>query len=108
MIKLDNIRRNKRSAITVIIAGIALGLFYPIMGDSFDDPIAFLNGFLIGLLGACFIVFFELHLFYFPKKKMHFLFSLSTKVIIYTFTVILLIVGIYALRILAVVFITSP
>jgi adenylate cyclase len=89
---LTNIIKQKRSAITILISSMALGLAYPLVADSGEDWVARVNGFLVGLFGGLAIVIFELYLFYFPKRIQSFIFTLSAKVITYTLTFVLLIV----------------
>ena len=77
-------RRDLRAALTLILVCTLLGVLYPVLAREFDDPIAFLNGFLIGFIGGIFISFFELHRYKPGKRKMRFFHKLITKSLTYT------------------------
>ena len=77
-------RRDLKEALTLIFVCTLLGLLYPVLAREFNDPIAFLNGFLIGFIGGIFISFFELSRYQPGKRKMRFFQMLMTKSLTYT------------------------
>jgi adenylate cyclase len=83
---------HQRSALIILMASMLLGIVYPLMADSTEDWVAQLNGFIIGTAGGLLIIFYELHLFFFPKKMHRFTAILATKVTLYTLSFILIII----------------
>ena len=77
-------KRKLNHASKIILAGVIIGLFYPVFADGFTEVIPFVNGFLVGLIGGTFIAFLELQVFdYRRKKRRPFLVTLAQKIILY-------------------------
>src|SRR5688572_18286650 len=87
-----NIMQRKRSALTILIPAIVLGPVYPLIADNGDDWLPHLNGLLIGIFGGLAVIFYELYVFYLPRKIYSFTFILANKIITYTITFLLLII----------------
>jgi adenylate cyclase len=92
MTVFKNILQQKRSALTILISAVTIGLIYPLLADKAEDWVARLNGLLIGLLGGLSIIFYELHVFFFPRKIYSFVYILAVKIILYTLTFVFLII----------------
>ena len=69
-----------------------LGLVYPLIADKSDNLLAQLNGLLIGIFGGLAIIFYELYVFFLPRKIYSFSFILFNKIVTYTVTFLLLII----------------
>ena len=92
--RLTKWMRHQRSAKVIIILGVVFGLTYPVFGDGFGSIFPFINGFLIGLLGSLVICLFEYVLFSPPVRKITFYWLVIIKVLTYTASFILLILGV--------------
>ncbi|MBL7859012.1 MAG: hypothetical protein JNM57_15075 [Cyclobacteriaceae bacterium] len=89
--------QRKRSAGTILLSSVILGLAYPMVADNPEDWSARLNGLLIGFFGGIAIIFFELYVFFLPRRIYSFTFILISKILTYTLTFIFLIVLIISL-----------
>lgn len=78
-----NQKRRLNNALKIILAGVIIGLVYPVFADGFGEIIPFINGGLIGLLGGTFIAFLELEIFDFRKRRGRFLVTLIKKIAFY-------------------------
>ena len=85
-----NQKRRVKNALRIILAGVIIGLFYPVFADGFGEVIPFINGGIIGLVGGIFIAFLELEIFDFRKRRGRFLVTLVKKIALYPLTLPLL------------------
>ena len=82
MKKSEYNENRKKYAIKIILAGIMFGALYPALSREFGDPVAFVNGLLIGFFGSSFIAFYEL---YAPhKQRRNFAKKFGLKTLAYT------------------------
>ncbi len=87
----DNERR-RHSIIYVTLAGLLLGLLYPMIASGFVSPIAYLNGVSIGLIGGFLVALIENYALKPKSRKFSFLITVITKSSVYTLLFIILIV----------------
>lgn len=71
-------------ALQIVLAGVILGMVYPLFGDGFRSIIPYINGFLIGLMGGIFIAVVELYLSQFLRKRFSFGVMVCVKIFLYT------------------------
>lgn len=83
--------RRRNRAILIVAIGIFFGLAYPVLSAEFDDPLAFVNGFTIGLIGGLFISGFELYFNNPLNRKIGFISKLISKSLAYTLFFLILI-----------------
>lgn len=76
--------RKRNRAILIVGVGLLFGFIYPVLGREFGDPVAFINGIVIGLMGSSFIAAFELYLNNPLNKKIGFIRKLVMKSLTYT------------------------
>lgn len=83
-----------RNGIIIVSSCTILGFLYPVLSREFGDPVAFLNGILIGFLGGSFIALYEQNIIKITATKMNFLGLLLTKSTVYTFVMTIIIIGV--------------
>jgi len=86
--------RKIKNAGTIILICTLLGLLYPVLARELDDPIALLNGILVGFLGGIFIAVSEQNVFKPQVRKTSFINKLIIKSTTYTAFFGLLILGV--------------
>jgi len=91
---------NRKLRITgrFLLVGISFGLIYPILGREIFDPIALLNGLMIGIIGSLFLSVSELYLNNPLKRKMKFIPQVLLKTGYYTAFFVLLILLVYSVN----------
>ena len=60
--------RNRRTVLYITLAGLLLGLLYPVCAGSMDSPIALINGISIGILGGFLVAMAEIYVVG-PRKR---------------------------------------
>lgn len=90
--------RKLRIIIMFMLAGVAFGLMYPILGREFFDPVAVLNGLTIGIVGSLFLSVSELYISNPLKRKMKFIPQVLLKTGYYTTFFVLLILLVYSVN----------
>ena len=83
--------RKKRTIYNILISGFVLGLMYPVFADGFSNPIAYINGISIGVIGAFFVAIIEIYGFKPRSEKYSFLRRVITKSLVYFFLFLFLI-----------------
>lgn len=84
--------RGRYAIIYVTLAGLVLGLLYPIIASGFVSPVAYVNGVSIGLIGGFLVALIEFYAFKPKNRKFSFLITVITKSTVYTILFIFLIV----------------
>jgi len=77
------LRRKLQSSGIIILVGFCFGLIYPVFADDFTDKVAFLNGLLIGVLGAVLLSIGEYFIFGFDTRKWSFIPLVLVKTVLY-------------------------
>ncbi|MCM4151498.1 adenylate/guanylate cyclase domain-containing protein [Arenibacter sp. N53] len=88
---LEN-ERGRYAIIYVTMAGLVLGLFYPLVANGFARPIAYVHGVSIGLIGGFLVGVIEFYAFKPKNRKFSFLITVITKSTVYSLLFIFLIV----------------
>lgn len=83
--------RKFRKIQSMTLAGLLLGLLYPLCADGFDRPVAYVNGLSIGGIGGFLIAFFEVFVFAPWYHKYSFILAVIIKSLVYSCLVIFLI-----------------
>jgi len=89
-----NQKRNMNNILTISLVGMSLGFIYPLFADGFDEPIAFINGMSIGLIGGFLVALFELYVFTSQNRKLSFWLIVLLKTLFYLVLVVFLTVTI--------------
>ena len=76
-------RRKLRTAGRIVLAGLVIGLVYPLFADGFTKFLPYINGALIGVIGGSFVSLMELEIFDFKKRRRSFIITLMQKVTLY-------------------------
>ena len=91
-------RKRLKDIFRIVLAGIVLGCAYPVLAKELNDPVAMLNGFLIGFLGGLGIALHQDYRIYSPRiRKMPFTIALVIVVTAYTVLFAILILGVIGL-----------
>lgn len=84
--------RGRYAIIYVTLAGLVLGLLYPLIANEFVSPIAYVHGSSIGFIGGFLVALIEFYVFKPKNRKFSFLITVITKSTVYTLLFAFLIV----------------
>ena len=71
-------------------AGVLIGFIYPMLADGFGDPLAFINGIMVGLSASFVVAVFELFVFNQYRNKLSFWLIVLLKTLFYLALVVVL------------------
>ena len=89
-----SLSQNNRSILGITIAGLLLGVSYPLFAREFDSPVALINGLSIGGIGGLLIAVFEIYILNPKNRKYSFPVIVTVKTIFYTILFFFLIISV--------------